>query len=224
MLCGSFLCSLCLCVLLAFFAAEAIPLSQDRTGLMSPDHPTFIARNEPRGAYQSSSNPTPRALSEPIMLYYFTCGPTVTLFAQGHSLKDVYQVLVHSHHGGAKTITLPLLRVTSNIELILEYYRIRTRYKQRADRAGREKFKKLEFEPFQPWSREAYPYLALVQNLIESNRSPTMKSNAMATLVTDKAAQPPALRYVSYKISTSADGAWAEMKNGKRGKGRMSID
>lgn len=110
MLCGSFSCSLCLCVLLAFFAAEAIPLSQDRTELMSPDHvsccsnkidhfsdcpyplqPTFIARNEPRGAYQSSSNPTPRALSEPIMLYYFTCGPTVTLFAQGHSLKDVYR-------------------------------------------------------------------------------------------------------------------------------------
>ncbi|KAJ3903108.1 hypothetical protein F5879DRAFT_990402 [Lentinula edodes] len=54
--------------------------------------------------------------------------------------------------------------------------------------------------------------------------SPTMKSNALATLVTDKAAEPPALRYVSYKISTSADGAWAEMKNGKRGKGRMSID
>ncbi|KAJ3918332.1 hypothetical protein F5877DRAFT_79093 [Lentinula edodes] len=54
--------------------------------------------------------------------------------------------------------------------------------------------------------------------------SPTMKSNAMATMVTDKAAEPPALRYVSYKISTSADGAWAEMKNGKRGKGRMSID
>ncbi|KAJ3892017.1 hypothetical protein GG344DRAFT_76331 [Lentinula edodes] len=54
--------------------------------------------------------------------------------------------------------------------------------------------------------------------------SPTMKSNAMATLVTDKAAETPALTYVSYKISTSADGAWAEMKDGKRGKGRMSID
>lgn len=116
-----------------------------------------------------------------------------------------------------------------HVGLILKYYRIRTRSKQRAEvsllrsllmfasihfyssqRDGQEK--KLEFEPFQPWSREgklarlsgSLCHLNLLflhsqmsfyrkhiltlplSNLIESNRSPTMKSNAMATLVTDK--------------------------------------
>ncbi|KAH7870522.1 uncharacterized protein C8R40DRAFT_642166 [Lentinula edodes] len=172
MLCGSFLCSLCLCVLLAFSAAEAIPLSQDRTGLMSPDHSTFLARNEPRGAYQSSSNPTPRALSEPIMLYYFTCGPTVTLFAQGHSLKDVYRPVL----GKRKLLMFPdqgigsfaPRRCKDNNFAVVEF--------------ELDTSKGLIVQDKRSMRSSSSSLFSLGRGKSDVILSPTMKSNAMATL------------------------------------------
>ncbi|KAJ3846536.1 hypothetical protein EV368DRAFT_69839 [Lentinula lateritia] len=158
--------------------------------------PTSITRSEPRGASQPSSNSTPQTLSKPITLYYFTCGPTVTLFAQGESLKDVYR----SVWGNRKLLMFPDQGIGS--------------FAPRKCKDNNFAVVEFELDPSKGVSvNDERSLRSSSSRLFSLGRvrpdvilSTTMKSNAMATLVTDK------------------DGAWAEMKNAKRGKGRMIID
>ncbi|KAJ3992868.1 hypothetical protein F5050DRAFT_1785962, partial [Lentinula boryana] len=194
--------SFALLLCLALSSVKAVPLSLDNSGLSLVNrHSIHVLENQPRGIFSSKTSPSTAQLStEPMSLYFFTCEPIAVLITQGKSLKDAYSPAF----GKKRVLSMsPDLGISPFIPKTCN---------------GKE-FAVVEFklDPSKELTVKDERYtssfkLSLSTTDVIISKDSKYKSVIKVTLVTDEAAQFPALTYVSYQMGETVYDAWRKMK------------
>ncbi|KAJ3980070.1 hypothetical protein F5890DRAFT_1478027 [Lentinula detonsa] len=196
--------SFALFLCLALSNVKAVPLSLDNSGSSLVNrHSIQGLDNQPRGisfSKTSSSPPGAQLSTEPISLYFFTCEPVADLILQGKYLKDAYS----PPFGKKRTLSMfpdqgisPFAPTTCKGKefAVVEFKLNPAKGLTIKDKRYESRFK-----------------LSLSKPDVIISRDSKNKSVVIVKLVTNEAAQFPALTYVSYQMGETANEAWRKMK------------